>query len=421
MPDENMSGKFKILFIASSKCGHSINRIKYFVNPDNEVYLLGDDEYHDSDGITGLTPLNHILSSRFLRIIFNSAQRLKQSWIIKLLHLYSATKIVGIVNPDVIHVHYAGGMLAWAVSVFTKKPVIVSTMGGDIYFDEQKCSNVYQRRETIDILRRADLITVKSEHMGRHLLNMGIDGKRITKVIWGIDFNIFRPKPKQNILNEYISSNKKIIIYPRPFSRFYNVHIAVQAMPEILKCHPEAVLVIPLLGTDEDYRNELDSKIKGLNIMDSVVFIPKIDFSLMPDFYSTAEISLALPPSDGFPQALLEGMACGVPNIISNLEVYKDIIIDGENALMVEIDPLRVAEAVNKLLDNDVLRSSIISKAMETVHRAADIKKEVAKVESYYMNLKASENINYFNDFEKLMISIKIIASFMAYKIKMNR
>jgi hypothetical protein len=47
----------------------------------------------------------------------------------------------------------------------------------------------------------------------------------------------------------------------------------------------------------------------------------------MAELYSATTVAVAVPPSDALPQAMLEAMACQVPNVLSRLDAGIDYSI----------------------------------------------------------------------------------------------
>ena len=64
---------------------------------------------------------------------------------------------------DVLHVHFAHNPGAWVAPLIADIPIIVSTMGGDVLFDEQPGSTFGSRLLTRRLFRCADVITVKNK------------------------------------------------------------------------------------------------------------------------------------------------------------------------------------------------------------------------------------------------------------------
>ena len=73
---------------------------------------------------------------------------------------------------------------------------------------------------------------------------------------------------------------------------------------------------------------------------------------------------------EGLPMAVLEAMACGVPVIATNVYGNNDLIVDGENGLLVQLDDApAVAVATRTLWNTPTLRKRIIRGGLRTAAR----------------------------------------------------
>lgn len=88
------------------------------------------------------------------------------------------------------------------------------------------------------------------------------------------------------------------------------------------------------------------------------------------DIYSHSLIWIMLSRSEGFPNPVLEAMACGCAVVATDCGGTRDIIKDGENGFLAEVGNVdEVVDKVKLLLDNPKLRQQIVSKAYETTNK----------------------------------------------------
>jgi glycosyltransferase involved in cell wall biosynthesis len=178
-----------------------------------------------------------------------------------------------------------------------------------------------------------------------------------------------------------------VILSPRILQRFYNVHMVVEAMPRILAAIPEARLLITEYQADPTYRGEISRRVEALGLGEHVRFVGSVPHHEMPQHYSLADVTVAVPPSDGLPQTLLEGMACGAPSILSRLPRYEELVTHGESALFVDISPESIAGGVIRMLEDAELRERIAAAGREIVTTHADFDRDADRVEAKYHEL----------------------------------
>ena len=110
----------------------------------------------------------------------------------------------------------------------------------------------------------------------------------------------------------------------------------------------------------------------------------------MADYYNAADVAVGIPPSDGFPQTVLEAMACGTPNVVARLNRYEEILTDGESALFVDPTPEGVAAGIAEILRDRELAERLRSKGQEIVGEKAELNREAARVSQIYRRLHSA-------------------------------
>ena len=160
-------------------------------------------------------------------------------------------------------------------------------------------------------------------------------------------------------------------------------------MPFVLAQCPEAALLVTEYGADPEYRSQIAERIAALGLEQNVRFCGAVAHSEMPRYYSLADLTVAVPSSDGMPQTLLEGMACETPNILSRLQRYEEIVQHEDSAYFVDATPEDIAAAIVRLLQDDRLRATIATNALEIVRREGDLNEQARRVEQRYFDLTA--------------------------------
>ena len=92
------------------------------------------------------------------------------------------------------------------------------------------------------------------------------------------------------------------------------------------------------------------------------------DFMRVAWYYPIADICLISSRAEGGPKALLEGMASGVPVVSTRVGMSADLIRNGENAFISDIEDVEsLADHCLCLIENDDLRLDIIDNALEEI------------------------------------------------------
>lgn len=132
---------------------------------------------------------------------------------------------------------------------------------------------------------------------------------------------------------------------------------------------------------------ELDSRVRGRAAdLKSVKFVGDILYDDLPGFLNQMDIGLA--PSihaDPFPLVPLEMMACGLPVVAYDIGGARESVVDGETGYLVENkNTHRLAEAIERLLDNPTLRTEMGRTARRRVEQHFTWEKHVEELVKIY-------------------------------------
>lgn len=104
-------------------------------------------------------------------------------------------------------------------------------------------------------------------------------------------------------------------------------------------------------------------------ICDGIIFKGSLPHNVIPDYLNMADIFVLPTLNEGCANAIIEAMACGLPIISSNLPFNHDVL-NKTNSIL--IDPMNIdeiAEAINKLKNNQSFRKKLSDGALKTAER----------------------------------------------------
>jgi glycosyltransferase involved in cell wall biosynthesis len=133
----------------------------------------------------------------------------------------------------------------------------------------------------------------------------------------GVDINKFRPL---NLRKEYDA-----IFLGRMHIQHKGINKLLLAWKYIVRKHPRAKLILVGGFENENDKKLLYSLIDKLNLRDNVIVTGFVEDEEIVQLLNKAKIFISLSTYEGFGLSIIEALACGLPVIASNLEVFHEL------------------------------------------------------------------------------------------------
>lgn len=187
-----------------------------------------------------------------------------------------------------------------------------------------------------------------------------------------VDLETFNPKVRPKI-SEKIGKDKKIILFPRNTSFARGPVVAVRAMAEVLKKHPDCILM--MLGSG-DARQYVDNLAKELGISENIIMLGhKNHFTEMPGYFAAADaVIVPTLTSEGTSMSCLEAMATQKPVVVTPTGGLLDLVEHKKTGLICKKTPESLAENILAYLDDKSFRDRMAKNAHEYAKKNHNIK-----------------------------------------------
>ncbi len=127
-----------------------------------------------------------------------------------------------------------------------------------------------------------------------------------------------------------------------------------------------------ILGTGPD-EAMLKNLVAELKVADRVKFLGQIDHQDLPKYLKISDIFIRPSLSEGLGNSFLEAMVAEIPIIGTSVGGIPDFLDNGQTGLFCEVrDPKNIAEQVQLLINDNLLRQRIVSQAKELVEKYYD-------------------------------------------------
>jgi mannosylfructose-phosphate synthase len=285
---------------------------------------------------------------------------------------------------DLFHGHYVdAGIVTLDVAKALERPAFFTAhslgawkreqMGGDPDEMERKFNFTHRIREELRIFEavRAQTVTTKLQEEKLEKLYR-FQAENVAVIPPGVDVHRFRPAP--DVPQEADTPGRYVFCLSR-IDTNKGHDLLLHAFDVVRRERKDVDLWIGG-GSPSPGERELDvfatmrEIIAARGMEDRVKILGYVpDEELVPLYRKAALFTL---PSlfEPFGMTALEAMACGTPVVASKFGGIKDVIVPGENGLLVDpTDPGEFAGAMLELLDNAPTSRELGEKGLETIHR----------------------------------------------------
>ncbi len=230
-------------------------------------------------------------------------------------------------------------------------PLILEFNGSESWVDRHWSSGKLRLTKLIEKIEQANLeqaqqIIVVSQVLKEQLIERGISADKIQVNPNGVDVDQFDPTKlvdeRKNIRDQLRLEQKFVIGFSGTFSQWHGVELLSVVIPKVIK---QEKRVHFLLMGDGPLKKQLHDICRHEQVMHGVTFTDMLHTDRMPSYLAACDafICPTQPNKDGTPffgspTKLFEYMAMGKPIIASRLAQIKQVLEDGQYALLIEPD-----------------------------------------------------------------------------------
>jgi teichuronic acid biosynthesis glycosyltransferase TuaC len=221
---------------------------------------------------------------------------------------------------DVVDAHYfyPDGVAAALLGRSLGKPVVITARGTDVNLIPD---HRLPRRWIRWAAGRAAGIVAVSEALRARLVELGVAGARIEVLRNGVDLDLFAPRDRQAARREAgLDADAAIVLSVGSLIPLKRHDLVIRALLEL----PEAVLVIVGEGPDGGRLQRLAGR---LGLSTRVRFLGATPPERLAALYNAADVAVLASSREGFPNVLLEALACGTPVVATAVGGTPEIVV----------------------------------------------------------------------------------------------
>ena len=256
-------------------------------------------------------------------------------------------------NFDLIdaHYYYPDGVAAAILAKWLNKPFVVTARGSDLNVISKYR---YPRKLMRQTANEAHASIGVSESLVKILADLGVNNDKLFVFRNGVDLELFQPEKQKEARSRLGLPDKKTLFSVGNLVELKGHHIVIEALDLL----PNDISLV--IAGDGPEKQRLEALARQRGVSERVRFAGQIPNADLKWWYSASDALVLCSSREGWPNVLLESMACGTPVVATNVGGTREIIRDPVvGCLLNERNPQELANACKSLLLSRVDRTAV--------------------------------------------------------------
>ncbi|MGB8452866.1 MAG: glycosyltransferase [Anaerocolumna sp.] len=329
-------------------------------------------------------------------------------------------KVFSSIPFDVIHVHHPM-LMGYTAQYFSRKYHIPVVFTYHTRYEQylhyilpySKCKNgnsghstfrslekklIYNGSEKLVMIHnriftnQCDLVFAPTPSIKEYLKEHGTstEVEVIPTGLSGNEFQFNKVKVRET-RKKYLSGKKYLFCTVSRLEKEKNIEFIFEGL-KLLKEKRGDCFRILVIG-EGSLKGELKARVTELGLLENIIFCGLIPHGELPDYYHASDLFLFASRSETQGIVLLEAMAAGLPVIAVNGSGVSDVVKDGRNGFMTDMDINIWEERLEWVLNKKFLWEKMKQEAVKSAKQYLAV--QVAQnVEQYYKKVLLTEEIH---------------------------
>lgn len=269
-------------------------------------------------------------------------------------------------NPDVVHVFFGipDGPIGWFLKRMYGVPYLISLRGADVPSEEVKRFAKHYKvlRPLVKALwKDADAVVAVSNGLREYATQTTPD-LPIEVIPNAIELSVFMPPSHKN------GDGPTRLLFVGRFNAFKNVETLVNAAGQLLQAG-ETNFELQLIGEGQRRAN-VERLVIERGLTRHVQLLGWVERDRLVDYYRRADVFVTATTWEGMPNTVLEGMACGLPVVATRASGLEELVRDGVNGYLVDLnDTNALANKLAALINNPYERQRMGKESRKIAER----------------------------------------------------
>ena len=242
------------------------------------------------------------------------------------------------------HYYYPDGVAAALLARWFGKPLVITARGSDVNLIGQYAVPRAMMRWAA---RQASMSITVSQALAQNLVAIGAPQHKVAVLPNGVDGERFRPEPQAAARQRLALEGGPWLLSVGNLVALKRHELVIAALALLRRQHPDARLAIVGAGP---LGGDLAARCRDAGLESAVVFAGAVSQSELRWWYSAADLLVLASSREGWPNVLLEAMACGTPVLASCVGGVPEVVTSGVVGMAIEIEDVQSLCAAMKTM-----------------------------------------------------------------------
>lgn len=307
-------------------------------------------------------------------------------------------------NIDILHAHQVcpAGILGAYIKTAKKIPLVITSHGAVL----NDSKSLTKRPLLKFAFKKASHIIAASRELSDTCISAGADDSKLSVVSNAVDINKYNPGIEPGVIRDRygIRKDEIVVLTLRRLTPKTGVQYLIKVSPYIVNRVPDINFLIAgdSPSGEKNLKEELIRRVKETGLEDKYIFAGSVSQEDVPKYIAAADFAVFPSLAEATSIAALEVMACGKPVVASNVGGLPEIIINGENGLLVDFDTKEssytdyglsedslknLEKAIVKMAQDEEMRKEMGLNARRIVESEFSWDKYIDKIETIYRRI----------------------------------
>lgn len=263
-------------------------------------------------------------------------------------------------NFELIDAHYVypDGMAGVLLARYFQCPVVVSARGSDV--SQYSQFNIIKRLLKLT-LQKANHVIAVCDALKEAMVELEVPFSKITVIPNGVDSNRFRPIPKFEARRRLgLPHDQAILLSVGALIPRKGYDLLLGALALLRSSYPQGDKILLLIIGEGKEERKLKQIVADLHLVEQVRFVGSRPHGELPAWYNSADIFCLASIREGWPNVLMESIACGTPVVAPRIWGIPEIITSEKIGFLSDRNEVDMARLMRRALESQWDRQALI-------------------------------------------------------------